>query len=196
LITFTADTHPDHDTICTFRRENPALLTARFVQVLQLAQQLKILPVGPITVAVGGTKVLANVSKQSAVSYERAGQVMAQTETEVKPLVAKAVPADRAPLQDRLSLPAEIARRQERKAAPASPAARGCTRRWSRRAIAAAWRIWNGPWNRRPRRAKTPKKKVRRGVLPRSAIPGIVPHSPKIFISGHAPSLFLPPPNF
>jgi hypothetical protein len=22
----TADTHPDHDTICTFRRENPALL--------------------------------------------------------------------------------------------------------------------------------------------------------------------------
>src|ERR1035438_7224850 len=33
----TADTHPDHDPICTFRRENKALLTESFVQVLQLA---------------------------------------------------------------------------------------------------------------------------------------------------------------
>ena len=31
----TADTHPDHDTICTFRRGNQALLSERFVQVLR-----------------------------------------------------------------------------------------------------------------------------------------------------------------
>ena len=42
----TADTHPDHDTLCAFRRENAALLTESFVQVLQLAQQLKLLKVG------------------------------------------------------------------------------------------------------------------------------------------------------
>jgi transposase len=113
----TADTHPDHDTICTFRRENPALLTESFVQVLQLAQQLKVLQLGQITVAVDGTKVLANASQHSAASYEQAGQMMAQLETEVKQLVAKAEPADSTPLQDGLSLPAEIARRQERKAA-------------------------------------------------------------------------------
>jgi hypothetical protein len=34
----TADTHPDHDTLCTFRRKNQALLTESFVGVLQLAQ--------------------------------------------------------------------------------------------------------------------------------------------------------------
>lgn len=42
----TGDTHPDHDTICTFRRENQDLLTESFVKVLQLAQELKVLQVG------------------------------------------------------------------------------------------------------------------------------------------------------
>jgi transposase len=113
----TADTHPDHDTICTFRRENQALLTESFVQVLQLAQQLKVLQVGQITVAVDGTKVLANASKHSAVSYERAGQMIAQLELEVGQLIAKAEQADSTPLQDGLTIPQEITRRQERKAA-------------------------------------------------------------------------------
>ena len=54
----TADTHPDHDTICSFRRENKALLTESFVKVLQLAQQLQVLQFGQITVAVDGTKAL------------------------------------------------------------------------------------------------------------------------------------------
>jgi transposase len=113
----TADTHPDHDTICTFRRENKTLLTESFVKVLQLAQQLKVLQVGQITVAVDGTKILANASKHSAVSYERAGQMIAQLELEVQQLVAKAEQADSTPLQDGLTIPEEIARRQERQAA-------------------------------------------------------------------------------
>jgi transposase len=113
----TADTHPDHDTICTFRRENKALLTESFVKVLQLAQQLNVLQVGQITVAVDGTKVLANASKHSAVSYERAGQLIEQLELEVQQLVAKAEQADSAPLLDGLTIPEEIARRQERRAA-------------------------------------------------------------------------------
>jgi transposase len=113
----TADTHPDHDTICTFRRENKALLTESFVKVLELAQQLKVLQFGQITVAVDGTKVLANASKHSAVSYERAGEMIEQLELEVKQLVGKAEQADSTPLQDGLSIPAEITRRQERKAA-------------------------------------------------------------------------------
>jgi transposase len=112
----TADTHPDHDTICTFRRENKALLTEGFVKVLQLAQRLKVLQFGQITVAVDGTKVLANASKHSAVSYERAGQMIAQLELEVEQLVAKAEQADSVPLQDGLRIPEEITRRQERKA--------------------------------------------------------------------------------
>jgi transposase len=113
----TADTHPDHDTLCVFRRENRALLNESFVKVLQLAQQLKVLQVGQITVAVDGTKVLANASKHSAVSYQRAGEMIEQLEREVQQLVAKAEQADSTPLQDGLSIPEEIVRRQERQAA-------------------------------------------------------------------------------
>jgi transposase len=32
-----ANTHPDHDTLCTFRRKNSALLQHAFAQILELA---------------------------------------------------------------------------------------------------------------------------------------------------------------
>jgi transposase len=110
------DTHPDHDTICTFRRENKALLQETFVRVLELAQALKFLQVGQITVAVDGTKVLANASKHAAVSYEHAGKTIQQLDLEVKELLAKAEQADSTPLEEGLTIPDEIQRRQERKA--------------------------------------------------------------------------------
>ena len=110
------DTHPDHDTICTFRRENRALLQEAFVRVLEMAQALQFLQVGHITVAIDGTKVLANASKHAAVSYEHAGKTIEQLELEVQELMAKAEQADSTPLEDGLSIPAEIQRRQERKA--------------------------------------------------------------------------------
>lgn len=113
----TADTHPDHDTICTFRRENTALLTEGFVKVLELAGELKLARFGQMTVSLDGTKIAANASKHAAVSYERAGQTMARLELEVQQLLAKAEQADATPLQDGLSIPGEIVRRQERKAA-------------------------------------------------------------------------------
>ena len=113
----TADTHPDHDTLCTFRRKNQALLTESFVGVLQLAQQLKLLKLGQLTVAADGTKVQANASKHSAVSYARAGEMMEQLELEVQQLLAKAEAADSAPLREGLTIPEEITRRQERQAA-------------------------------------------------------------------------------
>ncbi len=112
----TAGTHPDHDTICAFRRHNQVLFTECFVQVLQLAQQLKVAKFGQVTVAVDGTKVLANASKHSAVSYERAGQMIEQLELEVKELLAKAEDADATPLDDGLKIPDEIVRRQARQA--------------------------------------------------------------------------------
>jgi transposase len=61
-----ADTHPDHDTICTFRRENKALFAESFVKVLQLAQELKLARFGQIAVSVDGTKIAANASPSTA----------------------------------------------------------------------------------------------------------------------------------
>ena len=113
----TGDTHPDHDTICTFRAQNKALVTESFVKILQLAQELKLAKFGQVTVSIDGTKIAANASKHAAVSYARAGEQIAQLELEVAQLLAKAEQADATPLQDGLTIPEEIARRQERKAA-------------------------------------------------------------------------------
>ena len=113
----TADTHPDHDTLCTFRRENQALLTESFVKVLQLAQQLKVLKFGQLTVAADGTKVLANASKHSAVSYQRAGELIDTTRTGSAATPGQSRSGGCTPLQDGLDIPEEITRRQDRKAA-------------------------------------------------------------------------------
>jgi len=85
-----ADTHPDHDTLCTFRRQNAVLLGACFAQVLELAAGCGVLKVGGITVAIDGTKILANASKHSAASYEHAGQTMRQLDLEIAQLLRKA----------------------------------------------------------------------------------------------------------
>jgi transposase len=111
-----ADTHPDHDTLCTFRRKNGALLHRAFAQVLELAAGCGVLKVGAVTVAIDGTKVLANASKHSAVSYGHAQKTMQTLDTEIAQLLAKAEQADSVPLQDGLSIPEEVTRRQERKA--------------------------------------------------------------------------------
>ena len=65
-------------------------------------------------VSLDGTKVLANASKHSAVSYGHAGRSVAELELEVGELMQKAERADSAPLDDGLDIPAEIERRQKR----------------------------------------------------------------------------------
>ena len=132
------DTHPDHDTICTFRRENKALVQESFVRVLEMAQSLKFLQVGQITVAVDGTKVLANASKHAAVSYEHAGKTVEQLEMEVKALLAKAEQADSTPLEEGLTIPQEVQRRQERQAKLAAARAQIEARAKARAAAAMA----------------------------------------------------------
>lgn len=63
-----ADTHPDPDTICTFRRAHRELLARSFAQVIELSARCGVLRVGGITVALDGTKVLASASRHAAVS--------------------------------------------------------------------------------------------------------------------------------
>lgn len=106
------DTHPDHDTLCAFRRGNGLLLKNSFVEVLKLAREMKVLKVGRI--AVDGTKILASASKHAAVSYQRAGEKIKELEAEVAELLEKAERADATPLDDGLTLPGEVARRRDR----------------------------------------------------------------------------------
>ena len=110
----TGDTHPDHDSICKFRRENKDLLSSAFHQILELAAHARVLQVGDITVAIDGTKILANASKHSAVSYGHAVKQMQLANEQIAELLQKAEAADSTPLQDGLTIPDEIKRRQDR----------------------------------------------------------------------------------
>lgn len=110
------DTHPDHDTICAFRRENRELLDKAFSTVLEMAARVGVMKVGNVTVAIDGTKILANASKHAAASYEKAGEAMRDLDLEIAELLKKAEEADSTPLEDGLSVSGEIARREERKA--------------------------------------------------------------------------------
>jgi transposase len=107
-----ANLHPDHDSICTFRRENKAAFEAAFVTVLQLAHQLRVTRVG--TVSVDGTKIQANASKHAAVSYQRAGELITRFQLEVAELTARAEQADVKQASEPLDIPAELARREKR----------------------------------------------------------------------------------
>jgi transposase len=110
-----ANEHPDHASICAFRVANQVAFQAAFVTVLQLAQQLRLTRVG--TVSVDGTKIAANASKHAAVSYQRAGELIAQLELEVQELLTRAEQADRQEAKETLDLPAELTRREQRLAA-------------------------------------------------------------------------------
>jgi len=108
-----ADTHPDHDTICTFRRVNGRAFRELFVKVLAVAGQSGLVKqVGGISV--DGSKIKANASKHSAVSYKRAGKLIEQLTLEIEELTRKAEEADSTPLEDGLTVPEEITRREQR----------------------------------------------------------------------------------
>src|SRR5689334_15565147 len=107
-----ANQHPDHDTIAAFRRRFLKPIEALFVEVLQLAREMGVLKLG--TIALDGTKIHANASRHSALSYEHAGRIEAQLKAEVADLLAKAEAADQADIPDGLSIPDELARREER----------------------------------------------------------------------------------
>ena len=109
----TADTHPDHDTIAKFRRDNAAAFQAAFAHILLLAKELGILKVG--MVSVDGTKIDANASKIKSLRYDRIEVLRARLEADIAGLVAQAEAADQADTPDGLSLPDEIARRQSLK---------------------------------------------------------------------------------
>jgi transposase len=107
-----ANEHPDHDTIATFRRRFLKDIEALFVRVLLLAREMGMLKMG--AVALDGTKIHANASKHSALSYEHAGKIEAQLKAEVADLMAMAEAADKADVPDGMSIPDELARREER----------------------------------------------------------------------------------
>jgi hypothetical protein len=113
-----ADTHPDHDTLATFRKRHLEALAGLFVQVLQLCGKAGLVKLGHV--AIDGSKIKANASKHKAMSYERMNETEQRLEQEVEELLRRAAAVDEA--EDAQygkgkrgdELPEELARRESR----------------------------------------------------------------------------------
>jgi transposase len=89
----TADTHPDHDTIAKFRRENGALIKTCFIEVLALAREMKVLRIGDV--ATDGSKLEANAAKRQVKTKHDLQLELQAVEARVESLLQQAEQTDR-----------------------------------------------------------------------------------------------------
>lgn len=87
-----ANQHPDHDSICAFRKRHLKALAGLFVQVLTLCREAGLVKLGHV--ALDGTKVRANASKHKAMSYRRMQKREEELEREVRELLERAGAVD------------------------------------------------------------------------------------------------------
>jgi len=87
-----AGSHPDHDTIATFRKRHLKALSGLFVDVLHLCHEAGLVKLGHV--ALDGTKVKANASKHKAMSYGRMCEKEKELARQVKELLEKAESVD------------------------------------------------------------------------------------------------------
>ena len=105
-----ANSHPDHDTIASFRKRFLEDLQGLFVRILLIAQETGLLKLG--NVSPDGTKVQANASRHRALSWGHAKRLEEQLRAEVSALLEQAAQAeDSEPDPD---VPEELKRRAER----------------------------------------------------------------------------------
>jgi transposase/IS5 family transposase len=98
-----ANTHPDHDTIASFRRSNEVLLRSCFVSVLELAKESGLLKLG--SVSLDGTKLLGSASKGHTFTSKQLEEQIAGLEKEVGARLEKAERADASTEEDGYTLP-------------------------------------------------------------------------------------------
>jgi hypothetical protein len=106
------NTHPDHDTIATFRRRFLKELKALFTQILLIAHEMGVMKLG--SVSLDGTKIKANASKHHALSWEHACKLEKQLKGEIEELLRKADKADKEDPPEGMNILEELARRESR----------------------------------------------------------------------------------
>jgi len=88
-----ANRHPDHDSICEFRKRHLKALADLFLQTLRLCQEAGLVRLGHV--ALDGTKIKANASKHKAMSYGRMKKTKDQLEKEIEGLLESAEAVDK-----------------------------------------------------------------------------------------------------
>ena len=111
MLYLTGGTHPDHDSLNTFRRRFLPQFEALFVQVLLMAHELGVVKLGEVSL--DGTKIAANASQHHALSGAYAERLEPQLKAEGQTLLARAA-AVGGPGMVEIDLPAELQRREDR----------------------------------------------------------------------------------
>jgi transposase len=111
------NTHPDHDTIAKFRRENGALFQDCMRSVILLGQELGMVKLGML--AVDGTRMKANANRHRFTTQNQLEQEQARVDEVIKELLQKAEAADQAQQgeEEPAELPLELADEQKRQQA-------------------------------------------------------------------------------
>src|SRR5580704_16927509 len=112
-----ANTHPDHDTIAKFRRENAALFQDCMRTIILLGQELGMVKLGML--AVDGTRLQANANRHRFRTRKQLEEEQAKIDGLIKELLQKAEAADQAHQGEggHVELPPELADGQKRQQA-------------------------------------------------------------------------------
>lgn len=110
------DTHPDHDTIAAFRRDNRKLFEKCFAEVLQLAREMELKKVGEV--ALDGTMLTAASSRRGVRSKRELEEELDRLQTQIEGLVKQAEQVDETESKAGCGtrLPKELAKAQTRQA--------------------------------------------------------------------------------
>jgi len=133
--------HPDHDTIAAFRRRHAEALGNLFGQVLELCRAAGLVKVG--TIAIDGTKMKANASREQTVRYGQLEDREERLQQRVREILEEAeradaeedarygrgrkepdLPPELATVEGRLQKIREAKQRLEQEAAERTPASR------------------------------------------------------------------------
>lgn len=153
-----ANTHPDHDTIAKFRRENATLIRSAFVQLLRLAQAAGLLRLGAI--ALDGTKIGAATTRRQNLTYAELQEQIGQLDERVAGLLARAEAADQGE-PGATELPAELATAQQRRARLLAAKAQLESQSLARHQQREQDRDQSPPGNKRPSLPVKPRAKAR-----------------------------------
>ena len=107
-----ANSHPDHDSINSFRKRFGKELEGLFVEVLAVAREMGMVKMG--TVSLDGTKVKANASRHKALSWKKAKEIEEQIKKEVEELMRLGEEAESGSLPEDMEIPKELERREGR----------------------------------------------------------------------------------
>lgn len=105
------NTHPDHASIAGFRKRFQEQFASVFQKVLEYAHALQLVKLGQVSV--DGTKIHANASKHSALSYGHILKLEEQLSRQVRELMAQADKADNKDRPGLINYQSEISRRQD-----------------------------------------------------------------------------------